>query len=305
MVFEVCGKGKGRRRIRKCAPEDLCKGVKCALYYQRGRYWRKGKLGKKTVHDGGGRRILGVNGEIRHDQVSTGAQRSQTRRAATAAVNHGDGSVGGRQRGEVRSRVRQELFGELPPDDCIDEFTVSFFWFQNKFRVMLTNASETTVQVYARRYIMMLLSTMLFRDKSGTRVHLRWFSYVADLNILCKYSWGSATFSWWGRYLPSSDKKGPRVIATRHILDRLSVEDVSGSESNPSSPIASTSGSLFLTSMNTGASSNTSATLIAAASSPKDGRHNNNNRTVEDEELTLESKDKKLKAELLMVVGIT
>ncbi|QHO03048.1 uncharacterized protein DS421_13g429010 [Arachis hypogaea] len=115
---------------------------------------------------------------------------------------------------------------------------------------------------------------MLFGDKSGARVHLRWLSYVADLDGLEKYSWGSATLSWlyrclcrvanwnvknlagplallqswifwrfptfrprgfdvilwplasrWGRYMPSSDEKGPRVIVTRHRLDRLRVDD--------------------------------------------------------------------------------
>ncbi|XP_020992614.1 serine/threonine-protein phosphatase 7 long form homolog [Arachis duranensis] len=145
-----------------------------------------------------------------------------------------------------------------------------------QFRDMPNDATEPTVQVYARGYIMMLLSTMLFGDKSGARVHLRWLPYVADLDGLGKYSWGSATLSWlyrclcrvanrnvknlagplsllqfwifwrfptfrprgfdvilwplasrWGRYMPSSDEKGPRVIATRHRLDRLRVDDVS------------------------------------------------------------------------------
>ncbi|QHO41856.1 uncharacterized protein DS421_5g149390 [Arachis hypogaea] len=136
----------------------------------------------------------------------------------------------------------EELFGELPPENCIDEFTVSYGWFQNRFRDMPNDATEPTVQVYARGYIMMLLSTMLFGDKSGARVHLRWLPYVADLDGLGKYSWGSATLSWlyrprgfdvilwplasrWGRYMPSSDEKGPRVIATRYRLDRLRVDD--------------------------------------------------------------------------------
>ncbi|QHO54367.1 uncharacterized protein DS421_2g56140 [Arachis hypogaea] len=167
-----------------------------------------------------------------------------------------------------------ELFGELPPEDCIDDCTVSFSWFQNKFRVLPAHASEGTVQIYARGYIMMLLSTALFTDKSGARVHLRWLPYVADLDGLGKYSWASATLSWlyrclcrvanrnvknlagplsllqswifwrfpafrprgfdailwplaarWGRFLPSSDEKGPCVIATRHRLDRLTGND--------------------------------------------------------------------------------
>ncbi|RYQ97852.1 hypothetical protein Ahy_B08g093922 [Arachis hypogaea] len=36
----------------------------------------------------------------------------------------------------------------------------------NKFRDLPANASEATVQIYARDYIMMLLSTALFADKS-------------------------------------------------------------------------------------------------------------------------------------------
>ncbi|RYQ88500.1 hypothetical protein Ahy_B09g095655 isoform D [Arachis hypogaea] len=73
---------------------------------------------------------------------------------------------------------------------------------------------------------------------SGARVHLRWLPYVADLDGLGKYSWASATLSWlyrclcrvanrnwirWGRFLPSSDEKGPRVIATRHSLEVIQV----------------------------------------------------------------------------------
>ncbi|RYR39589.1 hypothetical protein Ahy_A09g045143 [Arachis hypogaea] len=162
----------------------------------------------------------------------------------------------------------EELFGELPPEDCIEEFIVSYGWFQNKFIVTLTDTTEAMVQVYACGYIMMLLSTMLFGDNSGARVHLQWLPYVAGLNGLGKYSWSSATLSlysfqsdvknlavplallqswifwrlptfrtrgfdvilWlltsrWGRYMSSSDEKGLRVIATRHRLDILRVDD--------------------------------------------------------------------------------
>ncbi|RYR17982.1 hypothetical protein Ahy_B03g062628 [Arachis hypogaea] len=127
----------------------------------------------------------------------------------------------------------------------------------NKFRVLPAHASEETVQIYARGYIMMLLSTALFTDKSGARVHLRWLPYVADLDRLGKVanrnvknlagplsllqSWifwrflafrprGFDAILWplaarCGRFLPSSDEKGPRVIATRHKLDRLTGDD--------------------------------------------------------------------------------
>ncbi|RYR04490.1 hypothetical protein Ahy_B06g084229 [Arachis hypogaea] len=122
-------------------------------------------------------------------------------------------------------------------------------------RVMPANASEATVQVYVHSYIMMLLFTMLFGDKFGARYSwgsatLSWlykcFCRVANRNfknlarpLALLQSWifwrfptsrprGFDTILWLlaSRYLPSSDEKGPRVIATRHRLDRLSVVDI-------------------------------------------------------------------------------
>ncbi|RYR47774.1 hypothetical protein Ahy_A07g033735 [Arachis hypogaea] len=57
-------------------------------------------------------------------------------------------------------------------------------------------AYEETVRRYARAYIMMLLSTQLFGDKSGSRLHIRWLPYVARLEDMGHYSWGSAALSW-------------------------------------------------------------------------------------------------------------
>ncbi|RYR07622.1 hypothetical protein Ahy_B05g075021 isoform B [Arachis hypogaea] len=62
-------------------------------------------------------------------------------------------------------------------------------------------ADEETVRRYARAYIMMLLSTELFGGKSGTRMHIRWLPYVARLEDIDSYSWGSAARSWLYRCL--------------------------------------------------------------------------------------------------------
>ncbi|RYR33754.1 hypothetical protein Ahy_A10g048380 isoform A [Arachis hypogaea] len=121
----------------------------------------------------------------------------------------------------------KELFGEISPNDCIDEFTVLFSWFQNKFRLMPANALEATVQVYARGYIMMLLSMILFRDKCLCRVaNLNVKNLARPLALLQSWIFWRFPIFRWGRYLPSSDEKVPRVIATRHRLDRLSVDDM-------------------------------------------------------------------------------
>ncbi|RYQ83357.1 hypothetical protein Ahy_B10g102000 [Arachis hypogaea] len=72
---------------------------------------------------------------------------------------------------------------------------------QETFSDLLEGADEETVRRYARAYIMMLLSTQLFGDKFGTCMHIRWLSYVASLEYMGRYSWGSTTLSWLYRCL--------------------------------------------------------------------------------------------------------
>ncbi|RYR17668.1 hypothetical protein Ahy_B03g062364 [Arachis hypogaea] len=61
----------------------------------------------------------------------------------------------------------EETFGELPE-----------------------GANEETVRRYARVYIMMLLGTQLFADKSGNPIHIRWLPYVARLEDMGGYRLG-------------------------------------------------------------------------------------------------------------------
>ncbi|XP_015971161.2 protein MAIN-LIKE 2-like [Arachis duranensis] len=101
--------------------------------------------------------------------------------------------------------------------------------------------NDETVRRYARAYIMMLLGTQLFADKSGNRIHIRWLPYVARLEEMGTYSWGSATLAWlyrcmcrvanrhvvkWLGYNPSSSEKGPRVQMWRLRIDRLQDREV-------------------------------------------------------------------------------
>ncbi|RYQ83570.1 hypothetical protein Ahy_B10g102305 [Arachis hypogaea] len=87
----------------------------------------------------------------------------------------------------------EELFGELPPQNKVKQYTVHFTWFHERFRVLLADATEETVRIYARTYIMMLLSTQLFGDKSGNWVHIRWLPFVARLDDMgnCLESYAS------------------------------------------------------------------------------------------------------------------
>ncbi|RYR74706.1 hypothetical protein Ahy_A02g009427 [Arachis hypogaea] len=58
--------------------------------------------------------------------------------------------IGSMRRQQVRCSWMQETFGEIPH-----------------------GADDATIRRYARAYIMMLLGTQLFRDKFGTRLHIR------------------------------------------------------------------------------------------------------------------------------------
>ncbi|RYQ93303.1 hypothetical protein Ahy_B09g099573 [Arachis hypogaea] len=90
----------------------------------------------------------------------------------------------------------QKLFGELPPPEKVKQYMVHFTWFHEGFRMLPADASEETVRIYARVYIMMLLSTQLFGDKSGNRVHIRWLPFVARLDDMGSFSWGSVALAW-------------------------------------------------------------------------------------------------------------
>ncbi|XP_025703943.1 serine/threonine-protein phosphatase 7 long form homolog [Arachis hypogaea] len=124
-------------------------------------------------------------------------------------------------------------------------------------------ADEETVRRFSRAYIMMLLGTQLFADKSDNRIYIRWLPYVARLEEMSGYSWGSAALVWlyrcmcrvanryvvklvgplqllqfwifwrfpgfrparWSGYNPSVSEKGPRVQMTRLRIDVLQARD--------------------------------------------------------------------------------
>ncbi|RYR60881.1 hypothetical protein Ahy_A04g017958 [Arachis hypogaea] len=71
-------------------------------------------------------------------------------------------------------------------------------------------ADEETVRRFARVYIMMLLGTQLFADKSGNRIHIKWLPYVARLEEMGRYSWGSAALAWLYRCMCR--------VANRHVV---------------------------------------------------------------------------------------
>ncbi|XP_025661001.1 protein MAIN-LIKE 1-like [Arachis hypogaea] len=73
-----------------------------------------------------------------------------------------------------------ELLGVLPPENQIQKFAVNCTWFQETFGECPDGVDEET----------------LFADKSGNRIHIRWLPFVARLEEMGGYSWGSAELAW-------------------------------------------------------------------------------------------------------------
>ncbi|RYR44163.1 hypothetical protein Ahy_A08g040547 [Arachis hypogaea] len=104
----------------------------------------------------------------------------------------------------------EELLGVLPPENQVQKFAVNCTWFQETFGECPDGADEETVRRFARAYIMMLLGTQLFADKSGNRIHIRWLPYVARLEEMGRYSWASAALAWLYRCMCR--------VANRHVV---------------------------------------------------------------------------------------
>ncbi|RYR78906.1 hypothetical protein Ahy_A01g003770 [Arachis hypogaea] len=86
------------------------------------------------------------------------------------------------------AHVAETINEELLPPDKRKLYTVHFTWFHERFRVLLADAFEETMRIYARAYIIMLLSTKLLMEKSGNRVHLWWLPFVARFDDMGTYS---------------------------------------------------------------------------------------------------------------------
>ncbi|RYR56985.1 hypothetical protein Ahy_A05g022724 [Arachis hypogaea] len=117
----------------------------------------------------------------------------------------------------------------VPHANQIQKFAVNCSWLQETFGELPEGADEPTVRRYARAYIMMLLGTQLFVDKSGNRIHIMCLSYIARLEDMGGPT-GYDTFSWllasrWSGHNPTASEKGPRVTIWRLRINLLLVGD--------------------------------------------------------------------------------
>ncbi|RYR00664.1 hypothetical protein Ahy_B07g088797 [Arachis hypogaea] len=110
----------------------------------------------------------------------------------------------------------QEQLGVSPHANCNDKFTMRCSWMQDTFGEIPDGADDATIRRYARAYIVMLLGTLLFSDKSGTLLHIQWLPYVAKFEDID----GPAEYDTFGRPLAlrSAAKDGEATNITLGVI---------------------------------------------------------------------------------------
>ncbi|KAL9665753.1 hypothetical protein QQ045_000073 [Rhodiola kirilowii] len=68
-------------------------------------------------------------------------------------------------------------------------------WFTNHLRQIPVDADDETLKKYARAYLLNLIGSTLFGDKSGKVIPLYFLPLLEDLDRVRNYSWGSGVLA--------------------------------------------------------------------------------------------------------------
>ncbi|CAM8914411.1 unnamed protein product [Rhodiola kirilowii] len=92
-------------------------------------------------------------------------------------------------------QVCQRLLGVYPECDSKSPAIAKRSWFKNYLSVIPADADEETLKKYARAYLLNLIETTLFSNKSGNTIPLCFLPLLEDLDKIRDYSWGSAVLA--------------------------------------------------------------------------------------------------------------
>jgi Plant mobile domain len=95
---------------------------------------------------------------------------------------------------------------------------ISVSWLRNNFSHCPKDADESTVQQYARAYLLMLVGTILFRDHSGDGISPIYLPLFVDFQEAGHYSWGSAVLAYLYRELCAATNPNRMVICGAMML---------------------------------------------------------------------------------------
>lgn len=123
--------------------------------------------------------------------------------------------------------LAEELLGVRPGVDevsgkpVLDGSFLRTTWLRRHFSQLPAGADDITVQRYSRAYILALLGSILFADKSGDSVSLFYLPILRDLDAASAYSWASATLAFLYRQLCRASRRGAREMGGPLVLLQL------------------------------------------------------------------------------------
>lgn len=130
------------------------------------------------------------------------------------------------------AREVARLLGILPvPDEHIrkpiEGSVIKLKWLKHHFTNLPADADDETVLRFARAYILMLMGTSMFADKSGNDISLIYLPLLEDLGQASHLSWGSATLAFLYRQLCRGCRSGTAGVAGfLHLLQIWSWEHI-------------------------------------------------------------------------------
>ncbi|CAK8568006.1 unnamed protein product [Lathyrus sativus] len=95
---------------------------------------------------------------------------------------------------EVTNDVYMESLGVEPTEANKNRGSVRIMWLENLYEVLKNNSAPTEehIVLQAKVYILLVIVTILFPDKSQNLLHSSWIPFIGDLEKCGTFSWGSA-----------------------------------------------------------------------------------------------------------------
>lgn len=115
----------------------------------------------------------------------------------------------------------EELLGVRPDHTVLHGSSLKLNWLRTRFLRPPPDADDITLEQYARAYILGLIGSTLFADKSGADVQLIFLPLLKNFADIPLFSWGSAVLAHLYRELCRACRKGANEIAGPLILLQL------------------------------------------------------------------------------------
>ncbi|KAL9659495.1 hypothetical protein QQ045_024301 [Rhodiola kirilowii] len=114
--------------------------------------------------------------------------------------------------------VCERLLGVYPECDSKSPAIAKRSWFTDHLREIPADAGEEMLKMYARAYLLHLIGTTLFSDKSGNTIPLCFLPLLEDLDRIRDYSWGSAVLACLYSNMCSASQIGHRGLAGAPLI---------------------------------------------------------------------------------------